>query len=103
VAAGDGYFVFRGIGDHHLDAVEAVLERHGLAIVAVVDGELRLVGEITDDERRAWTLLHAVGPADARALADAAGCDEAAPRPPPSPGWPRGAWPCRPRAAAGTP
>ncbi len=78
VAAGDGYFVFRGIGDHHLDAVEAVLERHGLAIVAVVDGELRLVGELSDDERRAWTLLHAVAPADAARLAAAAGCDVAA-------------------------
>ena len=56
VTAGDGYFVFRGIGDHHLDAVEAVLERHGLAIVAVVDGELRLVGELGEAERRAWEL-----------------------------------------------
>jgi hypothetical protein len=77
VAAGDGYFVFRGIGDHHLDAVEAVLERHGLAIVAVVDGELRLVGELGEPERQAWELLHAVAPADAARLAAAAGHDEA--------------------------
>ena len=77
VAAGDGYFVFLGIGDHHLDAVEAVLERHGLAIVAVVDGELRLVGELSDLERRTWELLHAVAPADAARLAAAAGHDEA--------------------------
>ena len=77
IAAGDGYFVFRGIGDHHLDAVEAVLERHGLAIVAVVDGELRLVGELDEAERRAWELLHAVAPADAARLAAAAGHDEA--------------------------
>lgn len=78
VVAGDGYFVFRGIGDHHLDAVEAVLERHGLAIVAVVDGELRLVGELGEDERRAWALLHALAaeggaPADAARLAAALG------------------------------
>ena len=78
VAAGDGYFVFRGIGDHHLDAVEAVRERHGRAIVAVVDGEVLLVGELSDDERRAWALLHDVGPADARRLSVAAACDEAA-------------------------
>ena len=79
VVAGDGYFVVRGIGDHHLDAVETVLERHGLAIVAVVDGELRLVGSIGEDERQAWALLHEVGPADGPRLAAAAGCaaDEA--------------------------
>lgn len=78
VVAGDGYFVFRGIGDHHLDAVEAVLERHGLAIVAVVDGELRLVGELGDDERQAWALLHVLAagegaPADAARVAAAFG------------------------------
>jgi len=78
VTAGDGYFVFRGIGDHHLDAVEAVLERHGLAIVAVVDGELRLVGELSAAEHEAWAYLHDVAPADAARLAAAAGCDEPA-------------------------
>ncbi|HEY0776807.1 MAG TPA: hypothetical protein VGD56_02455, partial [Gemmatirosa sp.] len=65
----DAYFVFRGVGDGHLDAVEAVLERHGLAIVAVVDGELRLVGDVEPEERSAWHALHAVAPADAVRLA----------------------------------
>lgn len=78
IVAGDGYFVFRGIGDH-LEAVEAVLERHGLAIVAVLDGEVRLVGDVEDDERRAWELLHTLAtgaaPADAARLARAEGVD----------------------------
>ncbi len=69
----DAYFVFRGVGDGHLDAVEAVLERHAIAIVAVVDGEVRLVGDVTTDEREAWHALHAVAPADAERLAAAAG------------------------------
>ncbi len=67
----DVYFVFRGVGDGHLDAVEAVLERHALAIVAVVDGELRLVGDVTPEERELWHALHALAPADAERLATA--------------------------------
>ena len=71
----DAYFVFRGVGDAHLDAVEAVLERHALAIVAVVDGEVRLVGDVAPEEHAAWRALHAVAPADAARLAAAAGGD----------------------------
>ena len=64
-----GYFVFRGICDRHLDAIEAVLERHGLAIVALVDGVAQLVGEVAVEERDAWHRLHALGRADARTFA----------------------------------
>ena len=28
----DAYFLFRGVSDDHWDAIEAVLERHGLAL-----------------------------------------------------------------------
>lgn len=68
-AAPEGYFVFRGICDRHLDAIEAVLERHGLAIVALVDGVPQLVGEVAADERTAWDRLRALGAADADELA----------------------------------
>jgi hypothetical protein len=71
--AGDGYFLFRGLGEHHLDAVEAVLERHGLAIVAVLDGVPTLVGDVDADARRAWELLRDVGPSDAEEIARLAG------------------------------
>jgi hypothetical protein len=70
----DGYFVFRGINDSHLDAIEAVLEHHGLALV-VDRGEegAQLVGMVGDGERRAWETVHQLGAADAGELADAAG------------------------------
>lgn len=67
----EGYFVFRGICDRHLDAIEAVLERHGLAIVAQVDGVAQLVGEVAADERAAWDGLRALGGADVPTLAEA--------------------------------
>ncbi len=67
-AAPEGYFVFRGICDRHLDAIEAVLERHGLAIVALVDGRAQLVGEVGAEERAAWDRLCALGAADESAL-----------------------------------
>ncbi|MGZ8378251.1 MAG: hypothetical protein ACXWZS_14435 [Gemmatirosa sp.] len=68
-AAPEGYFVFRGICDRHLDAIETVLERHGLAIVAMVDGVVQLVGEVGPDERVAWDRLRALGAADLEAFA----------------------------------
>ena len=44
----DGYFfeptVFRGVTDDHWDAIESVLERHGLALVLERDGDVELVG-----------------------------------------------------------
>ena len=74
-AAPEGYFVFRGICDRHLDAIEAVLERHGLAIVALIEGVPQLVGEVPDDERAAWARLCALGPSDARTFAEAAAAE----------------------------
>jgi hypothetical protein len=68
-----GYFVFRGLRDHHLDAVEAVLERHGLAIVALLDGRAQVIGEVELGERRAWDALHRLAPCDAHALARPSG------------------------------
>ena len=54
----DLYFVFRGVNESHLDPIEAVLERHGLALVVEVhDGAPALVGEVADDERRVWEAL----------------------------------------------
>ena len=73
--APEGYFVFRGICDRHLDAIEAVLERHGLAIVALMDGVPQLVGQVPDDERAAWARLCALGPSDARTFAEAAAAE----------------------------
>jgi hypothetical protein len=66
----DAYFLFRGVSDSHLDAIETVLERHGLAIVAQAeDGTVVLVGTVDDPERRAWEAMLRLGRAMAVDLA----------------------------------
>jgi hypothetical protein len=56
------YFVFRGISESHMDAIEAVLERHKLALVTqLADGESRLVGIVGVEERRAWEIISRLG------------------------------------------
>lgn len=49
------YFFFRGLHEAHLEAIEAVLERYGLAaIVQDSFGRAQLVGTLDDAPRRAW-------------------------------------------------
>ena len=56
------YFVFRGISDSHMDAIEAVLERHNLALVTQqADGLSRLIGIVDLDERKAWDIISRLG------------------------------------------
>jgi hypothetical protein len=70
----EGYFVFRGIHEHHLDAIEHVLERHRLAMVAEEPGaEPRLVGIVAESEDAVWKALRRRGPAIAADLADETG------------------------------
>jgi hypothetical protein len=70
----EGYFVFRGILEHHLDAIEHVLERHRLAMVAEEPGsEPRLVGIVDERESALWATLRRRGPATAPELAEATG------------------------------
>ena len=58
----DGYFLFRGVREDHYDAIEAVLERHALALaVQTEDGVVRLVGAVDDLARAAWELLEREG------------------------------------------
>ncbi|MDR0788211.1 MAG: hypothetical protein LBG44_10155 [Gemmatimonadota bacterium] len=54
----DAYFVARGLREHHVEAVEAVLRHHSLLMVAEYEeGEARLLG--TDDpvEHECWAAL----------------------------------------------
>jgi hypothetical protein len=70
----EGYFVFRGIHEHHLDAIEHVLERHRLAMVAEEPGaEPRLVGIVAESEDAVWRALRRRGPATAPELAQETG------------------------------
>lgn len=58
----DAYFLFRGVSESHLDAIEAVLERRGLALVVqLADGAAHLIGAVDDDERRTWESLCSIG------------------------------------------
>jgi hypothetical protein len=62
--AHSGYIVFHGITDAHLEAIETVLEHHGLALVVqFADGGARLVGSVTDNERAIWETVYARGAA----------------------------------------
>ncbi len=73
----EAYFLFRGVTDDHWDAIETVLERHGLALVLDPDDGARVVGMVDDGERVAWEKvleLGRTGPAD---LASALGTQEA--------------------------
>ncbi len=72
-----GYVVVRGLTEHHLESIESVLEHHGLALVAEFDdASAAVLGAVSDDERRVWTVVRECGPADARALAERTGLDE---------------------------
>jgi hypothetical protein len=74
----DAYFIFRGANESHLDAIEIVLERHGLAIVAQTDdGEVMLVGTVGDRERRTWEAMCRLGRAAPMELARELGLDPA--------------------------
>jgi hypothetical protein len=67
------YFLFRGVNDDHWDAIETVLERHGLALVLETDDGARIVGMVNDGERVAWEKVYELGHAGAADLATALG------------------------------
>lgn len=68
------YFVFYGMSESHLDAIEAVLERHNLALVTqFADGAPRLMGNIDGAERTAWEKICEMGSARPAELAIATG------------------------------
>lgn len=69
----EAYFVFRGMTDDHWDAIESVLERHGLALVVERDGDVELVGVLQDAERRAFQAIKRLGRAEVWELAAALG------------------------------
>jgi hypothetical protein len=74
----DGYVIFRGVNDGHLDAIESVLLAHGLALVLQLpDGSARLVGAVTDRERQLWQLVMLTGSARAEQLPEDAGLSAA--------------------------
>jgi hypothetical protein len=74
----DAYFLFRGVSESHVDAIEAVLERHRLAIVAQDPaGEVMIIGSLEESERRAWEVMCRIGRAAPLDLARELGVDRA--------------------------
>jgi len=71
------YFMLSGVSDSHLDAIETVLERHGLASVArrVDTGSVMLVGTVDEQERHAWATMCQLGRTAPADLARAAGLE----------------------------
>lgn len=69
------FFVFRGLSDEHADQIEAVLLRHGLALVAQDgDGRSRLLGAVAERERDAYAAVINRGGGAAEELAADLGC-----------------------------
>jgi hypothetical protein len=71
----EAYFLFRGVTEDHWDAIEAVLERHGLALVLeTADGGGAHIGGIVNDrERLAWNTVYGLGRAAPADLTSALG------------------------------
>jgi len=67
------YVVLSGITDSHLDAIDHVLERHGLSVAAMTEGEAapRVLGVATPDALTAFQTIQRLGAGDANRLADA--------------------------------
>ena len=54
----EAYFLVRGIQEHHEEAIEAVLERHGLLLVVEDEaGACRLIGDADPVQRAVWAAL----------------------------------------------
>jgi sugar/nucleoside kinase (ribokinase family) len=65
----DAYFVARGLGEQHRDPINEVLIRHGLSLVAEVEGEFTLLGRADTNEHEAWHALQRVRLGDADEVA----------------------------------
>lgn len=70
------YFVVRGVQDHHEEAIEAVLERHDLLVVAEDEsGAHRLLGTTDPLLRSCWSALLRLGRTGVTELATVAGTE----------------------------
>lgn len=74
--AREAYFLFRGVTDDHWDAIETVLERHGLALVLDTDDGARIVGTVNDREVTAWNKVYELGRTAPADLASALGSQQ---------------------------
>src|SRR5437763_16963834 len=66
----EAYFIFRGVTEEHWEAIEAVLERRGLALVLEQADGVHVVGSLTAEERRVWEAVRQLGRAATAELAE---------------------------------
>jgi hypothetical protein len=66
----EAYFLFRGVTDEHWEAIEAVLERRGLALVLEQADGVHVVGTLSSEERRTWEAVRQLGRATLENLAE---------------------------------
>jgi hypothetical protein len=66
----EAYFLFRGVTDEHWEAIEAVLERRGLALVLEQADGVHVVGTLSSEERRTWEAVRQLGRATPETLAE---------------------------------
>jgi hypothetical protein len=69
----EAYFLFRGVTEEHWEAIEAVLERRGLALVLEQADGIHVVGTLSAEERSVWEMAQRLGRAATLQLADALG------------------------------
>jgi len=73
----EAFFVVRGVQEHHVEAIEAVLERHDLLLVAEDDlGVVHLLGAANPVHRVTWDALARRGRATAAELIEETGLAE---------------------------
>lgn len=65
----DGYLLLKGVREDHLDAIDAVLEKRSLALVAWDDGHARLHGIVDEAERAHWEAVRDHGPVSSARVA----------------------------------
>ena len=66
----EAFFVVRGVHEHHEEAIEAVLERHSLLLVATdEEGTVKLLGATDPVQRSVWQALTRRGRARPQELA----------------------------------
>lgn len=68
-----GYLLLKGIREDHLDAIDAVLEKRSLALVAWHDGYAELHGIVEAVERMHWEVVRDLGPVTVDRVAEQLG------------------------------
>ena len=71
-----GYLLLKGIREDHLEAIDAVLEKRSLALVAWQDGLAQLHGIVDSAQRLHWEVVRDLGPVSCSHVAHELKADE---------------------------